>query len=116
MIPFKDAIKKWEEPFREIMIGYSALTRKARISPCNIFVIPYCRAGADFVEYRSFDVGLKKSRGRWVVDESMFDIAIAEKIKTMECSNMLGKTNICIDYPIIIAEVSQRSGGLSTTT
>jgi hypothetical protein len=106
MIPFKDAIKKWEAPFKEIMIGYSALTRKARISPDSIFVISYSKAGADFVEYRSFDVGLKKSRGRWMVDEDMFDIAVAEKIKTMECSNRLGKTNICINYPEIIVGVS----------
>jgi hypothetical protein len=41
MISFKDAIKKWEAPLKEMMIGYSALTRKACDDPSKIFVIVY---------------------------------------------------------------------------
>lgn len=99
MISFKDAIKEWEAPLGETMIGYSALTRKACADPGKIFVIVYWNKDKESNDYRSFDVGLKKVKGRWMVDRAKFNIAVAEKIKAAEDSNRLGKTNIQIKYP-----------------
>ena len=99
MIPFKDAIKKWEEPLNEKMIGYSALTRKASINPGKIFVILYWVENKRGVQYKEFDVGLKKVDSRWVVDSNKFKMALIEKIKEVENSNRLGKTRIDIKYP-----------------
>lgn len=98
MISFKEAIKEWEAPLREVMIGYSALTRKACITPNKIFVIFIWNTGKPD-SYRSFDVGLKKVKGRWMVNKDKFDTAVAEKIKATESSNRLGKTKIQIHYP-----------------
>ena len=99
MISFKDAIKEWEAPLEELMIGYSALTRKACVDPSKIFVIVYWNKNKNTNEYKSFDVGLTKMKGRWVVDKTKFNAAVAEKIKAAEDSNKLGKTNIQIHYP-----------------
>lgn len=99
MISFKEAIKAWEKPLGEIMIGYSALTRKACTTPNKIFVIVYWNKDKESNDYRSFDVGLTKVKGRWVVDENKFNMAVAEKIKAAEDSNRLGKTQIQINYP-----------------
>jgi len=99
MISFKDAIKAWEKPLGEVMIGYSALTRKACADPNKIFVIVYWNKDKESNDYKSFDVGLSKVKGRWMVDENKFNRAIAEKIKAAEDSNKLGKTHIQINYP-----------------
>ena len=99
MISFKEAIKKWEAPLGEMMIGYSALTRKACSSPDKIFVIFFWNTDTDATDYRSFDVDLKKVNGRWVVDEVKFNKAIDEKIKATEDSNKRGITQIQIKYP-----------------
>jgi hypothetical protein len=98
MISFKEAIKQWEEPFNETMIGYSALTRKASNAPDNVFVIAW-KDKTDKINIKNFQVGLKKYNGRWLVDEKLFRNAIYEKIKTMEISNSLGKTSVKIKYP-----------------
>jgi hypothetical protein len=102
MISFKDAIKKWETPLGEVMIGYSALTRKACITPDKIFVIFFWNSDKKINEYRSFDVGLKKTKGRWTVDKIKFYDAVIIKIGAVEDSNRLGKTDIQIKYPIWI--------------
>lgn len=99
MISFKDAIKEWEAPFGEIMIGYSALTRKACDDPGKIFVIVYWDKDKESNDYKSFDVGLNKVNGRWMVDRVKFHVAVAEKLKSVEDSNILGKTKIQIRYP-----------------
>lgn len=101
MISFKDAIKLWESPLNEIMIGYSALTRKACISPDKIFVIMYWDNEKKTYMYQSFDVGLKKIKGRWMVDRQKIYFAIGEKIKAAEDSNRFGKTDFIINYPVL---------------
>jgi hypothetical protein len=102
MISFKNAIKEWEEPFGETMIGYSALTRKACTEPNKIFVIVYWNVDTESNNYISFDVGLKKVNGRWVVERLKFNAAMIEKIKATEDSNRLKKTKIQIQYPVWI--------------
>lgn len=99
MISFKEAIKEWEEPLGEMMIGYSALTRKACSDPNKIFVIVYWNKDTESNEYKSFDVGLDKVKGRWMVDTVKFHAAVIEKIKAAEDSNRAGKTKIRIIYP-----------------
>lgn len=99
MISFKEAIKRWETLLGEVMIGYSALTRKACVEPDKIFVIVYWNMDNNTKDYKSFDVGLEKVNGRWVVCEEKFRLAVTEKIKAAEDSNRLGKTNIQIQYP-----------------
>jgi hypothetical protein len=99
MISFKDAIKEWEAPLGEMMIGYSALTRKACADPIKIFVIMYWNEDKESNEYKAFDVGLNKVKGRWVVDRVKFHVAIVEKIKAANDSNRIGKTKIQINYP-----------------
>jgi hypothetical protein len=99
MISFKDAIRKWEAPLDEVMIGYSALTRKACVTPDKIFVIFFWNSDKGVNEYRSFNVDLKKVKGRWMVNETKFYNAIVEKIKAVEDSNKLGKTKLQIHYP-----------------
>ena len=81
-IPFKNAISQWENVCDEQMIGYSALTRKACIDPTSIFVIRCVNNGK--CVFKSFDVGLEKCKGRWVVNVEKFRNAICEKIKA-EC-------------------------------
>lgn len=98
-VSFKRAIYEWEYPFAELMIGYSALTRKANINPDEIFVIVYWDDEKNTECYRSFDVGLKKEMGRWVVNKNKFEKAVIEKIKAVEDTNRMGKTNIKIHYP-----------------
>lgn len=105
MISFKEAIKEWEAPLGETMIGYSALTRKACTIPNKIFVVMYWDLDKESNDYISFDVGLKKVKGRWMVEKLKFKDAIIEKIKAAEDSNKLDKTNIRINYPVwIIAD------------
>jgi hypothetical protein len=99
MISFKDAIKEWEAPLGEMMIGYSALTRKACSDPGKIFVIVYWDEDKESNDYKAFNVGLNKMKGRWVVDRVKFRSAVAEKIKAAEDSNRIGKTKIQISYP-----------------
>ena len=41
MIPFKKAIRLWEQPLGEEMIDYAILVKKAKITPEKIFVIMY---------------------------------------------------------------------------
>ena len=98
-LTFKEAIKKWEYPLGETMIGYSTLKRKATIDPTKIFVIIYWDEEKEKNEYKSFCVGLKKEKNKWVVNKELFDIALKEKIKAAEDSNRLEKTNIEIKYP-----------------
>ena len=104
MITFKNAISEWEDPFGETMIGYSALTRKACINPEKIFVIVYWDTYSGANNYKSFNVGLQKIRGRWVVDENRFRMALYEKIKAMEECNRIKKTDIRIRYPVWFTE------------
>jgi hypothetical protein len=98
MLSFKSAIQQWEYPFNEKMIGYSALTRKACNDPHNIFIIGLWDAEQKYMDVKSFNVGLEKKNSRWVVDEKMFECALAEKIEAIEYSNSIGKTNIGILY------------------
>lgn len=98
-LTFKKAIKEWEYPLGETMIGYSALTKKANTDPTKVFVIVYWNEDKEANDYKSFDVGLKKEKGRWVVDRHLFDIALSEKIKAAEDSNRLDKTKLMINYP-----------------
>jgi hypothetical protein len=99
MISFKDAIKEWEAPLGEMMIGYSALTRKACIDSSKIFVIVYWNEDKASNDYKAFDVGLNKVSGRWMVDRVKFYAAVVEKINAAEDSNRIGKTKIQIIYP-----------------
>jgi hypothetical protein len=99
MISFKEAIKEWEAPLGEMMIGYSALTRKACTDSSKIFVIVYWNEDKESNDYKSFDVGLNKVKGRWMVDRVKFQAAVTEKINAAEDSNRIGKTKIKIIYP-----------------
>lgn len=100
MISFKEAIARWEFPLWERMIGYSALTRKACITPDRIFVIRYWNE-RDEESYRMFDVGLIKLNGRWVVDLDKFNSAMAEKIRVAEENIRKGRSDIKIRYPAV---------------
>ena len=99
MITFKTAIKKWESILDEVMIKYSKLIKKACMYPDKIFVIMFWDDDTKSNEYRSFDVGLKKINGRWVVDDAKFDTAVTEKILAVEDINRHCKTCIPIRYP-----------------
>ena len=99
MISFKNAIKEWEAPFGETMIGYSALTTKACAYAGDIFVISYWNKEKRSIDYRSFDVGLVKIKGRWMVDEQKLRMAISEKILAARQTNRMEKTKIHINTP-----------------
>lgn len=99
MTTFRDAISRWENLFSEKMLGYSTLTRKARNGPDEIFSIARWDNDAKSFNFIAFDIGLKKIKGRWIVDERKLKTAIREKILAAEESNNLGITNITINYP-----------------
>jgi hypothetical protein len=81
------------------MIVYSALTRKACIDPTSVFVIRYWNPVVRKCQYMSFDVGLVKNKGRWVVGEEKLKHAISEKIKaTLDTYKMTNEPDI-INYP-----------------
>ena len=105
MITLKKAIKEWEDLLGETMIGYSALTRKACTVPDQIFVIAYWDKSKDLIEYKSFEVGLKKTNGRWMVDIEKFKYAVIEKINAVEYNNEIGKANVQINYPVWVKPV-----------
>jgi hypothetical protein len=96
---FKTAVIEWEALLGETMVGYSTLTRKACTSPDKIFAIVYWDIDMGSNCYRTFDVGLEKIKGRWVVNRLKFNTAIIEKIKTVEDYIRLGKTQVTIQYP-----------------
>ncbi len=85
MLAFKEAIREWEYPFSEKMLGYSTLTRRAKSSPNEVFVI--IKRAESHSCYEMFDVGLMKYRGRWMVDSKKFQRALQAKIETSIQSN-----------------------------
>lgn len=99
MISFKHAIREWEAPLDEKMIGYSALTRKACNDPTAIFVVAYWDDEKKTMMHQSLDVGLRKRSGRWLLNKESFRDALTKKINYIEDSNTVGKTNINICYP-----------------
>lgn len=104
MLPFKKAIQEWETPLGETMIGYSALTRKACSDPNNIFVMAYWDETKKNMLTKAFDVKLEKHSGRWLLSRGLFQKALEEKINAIEKSNIMGKTEIVIQYPEWLTE------------
>ena len=99
MIPFKEAIALWEHPFGEKMVPYNVLSRKARLQPNNIFVIVCWNEDQQIIDYKSFDVGLVHVDRRWILNKEKFMQALNNKIKAVEYTNSVGKTDIQIRYP-----------------
>lgn len=79
MIPLRAAIRMWEEPFGDEMIGYASITQKASISPSAIFVVYHWDPVRGMYVYRGCDVGLRKHMNKWIVNDELFKKALNEK-------------------------------------
>lgn len=99
VLSFEGAVSEWIRPCGETCLPIFPQTR-AFYYPNKIFTVVYWNEHLRTNDYKTFNVGLRCEGGGFVVDKILFNAALSEKIKLVEASNLIGKTQIQIRYTV----------------